>query len=302
MTIARLTDYSLPQLSELPLGKVDWKLDNSRAALLIHDMQDYFVNFWPQDSQLITQVIHNLVTIRTYCRANGIPVFYTAQPARQHDEERGLLNDMWGQGLPKAPEQKNIVAALTPEHDDVVLTKWRYSAFFRSDLAEQMADLGRDQLIIGGVYAHIGCLTTANEAFMRNIQPFMVSDALADFSRDEHLMALHYTLGRCGRVVDTQEVVTAITTAEAQSEGLPASFAALRHEILPLLDDEDADEIENDDNLIDYGLDSIHIMNLASRWNPLAPQINFMELAKTPTLHHWWQLMQKQVTTTGEAA
>ncbi len=34
-------------------------------------------------------------------------------------------------------------------------------------------------------------MTTATDAFMRDIKPFMVADALADFSRDEHLMSLN---------------------------------------------------------------------------------------------------------------
>ncbi len=38
-------------------------------------------------------------------------------------------------------------------------------------------------------------MTTATDAFMRDIKPFMVADALADFSRDEHLMSLKYVAG-----------------------------------------------------------------------------------------------------------
>jgi bifunctional isochorismate lyase/aryl carrier protein len=245
-------------------------------------MQEYFINFWPQESRLIETVIHNIAAIKAFCKAHDIPVFYSAQPDQQSDDDRGLLNDMWGEGLSKAPEQKKIVAALAPDSSDVVLTKWRYSAFFRSDLHERLVEQERDQLMICGVYAHIGCLTTANEAFMRNIQPFMVSDALADFSRDEHLMALRYVAGRCGRVVDTQSIL---------HQELPATIEALRLEVLPLLDEEDAQELAMDDNLIDYGLDSIQIMTLVGRWQAHAPQINFMALAKSPTLASWWQLI-----------
>ncbi len=50
-------------------------------------------------------------------------------------------------------------------------------------------------------------MTTATDAFMRDIKPFFVADALADFSREEHLMSLKYVAGRSGRVVMTEELL-----------------------------------------------------------------------------------------------
>ncbi len=279
MAIPKLDSYALPTAAELPTNKVNWTLEPARAALLIHDMQRYFLNFWGEDSPLVKQVVENIANLRRYCKSQGIPVFYTAQPNNQSDEDRALLNDMWGPGLNKHPEQQAVISELAPEADDRVLVKWRYSAFHRSPLQEILQENGRDQLIICGVYAHIGCLTTAIDAFMRNIQPFMVADGLADFSREEHLMALNYTAGRCGRVVTTADLLPGI-----------ASKQALRELILPLLD-EGSEELEDDENLIDYGLDSVRIMALATRWRKIREDIDFVALAKTPTIDGWWALL-----------
>ncbi|CAI1126878.1 Isochorismatase [Serratia marcescens] len=284
MAIPKLNDYALPTADELPQNKVTWQVEPQRAALLIHDMQQYFLNFWGEDSALIKQVVENIANLRRYCKQQGIPVFYTAQPNQQSDEDRALLNDMWGPGLNKHPEQQTVTAALAPDEDDTVLVKWRYSAFHRSPLQEILQESGRDQLIICGVYAHIGCLTTAIDAFMRNIQPFMVADGLADFSRDEHLMALRYTAGRCGRVVTTASLLPAAGIA---------SIDALRQQILPLLD-EDSEDMGNDENLIDYGLDSVRIMELATRWRKIRGDIDFIALARNPTIDSWWALLSEE--------
>ncbi|MCP1107343.1 isochorismatase [Serratia nevei] len=284
MAIPKLNDYALPTADELPQNKVTWQVEPQRAALLIHDMQQYFLNFWGEDSALIKQVVENIASLRRYCKQQGIPVFYTAQPNQQSDEDRALLNDMWGPGLNKHPEQQAVTAALAPDEDDTVLVKWRYSAFHRSPLQEILQESGRDQLIICGVYAHIGCLTTAIDAFMRNIQPFMVADGLADFSRDEHLMALRYTAGRCGRVVTTASLLPAAGIA---------SIDALRQQILPLLD-EDSEDMGNDENLIDYGLDSVRIMELATRWRKIRSDIDFIALARNPTIDSWWALLSEE--------
>ncbi|WP_455819127.1 isochorismatase family protein [Pseudomonas cerasi] len=282
MAIPKLTSYALPTVAELPANKVSWAFEPARAALLIHDMQEYFLNFWGENSPLIEQVVANIARLREYCKSQGIPVFYTAQPNEQSAEDRALLNDMWGPGLNKHPDQQKVVAALAPDEHDQVLVKWRYSAFHRSPLESILKETGRDQLIICGVYAHIGCLTTATDAFMRNIKPFMVADALADFSREEHMMSLTYTAGRSGRVVMTETLLP-----------LPQSKKQLRAVVLPMLD-EDSDDLLDSENLVDYGLDSVRMMALAARWRQVHSDIDFIALAKNPSIDGWWALLSRE--------
>lgn len=282
MAIPKLQGYALPTAADIPDNKVNWSFEPARAALLIHDMQDYFVNFWGNNCPMMQQVVANIAALRHFCKQHNIPVYYTAQPKEQSDEDRALLNDMWGPGLTRSPEQQQIVSELAPDEADTVLVKWRYSAFHRSPLEQMLKETGRNQLLITGVYSHIGCMTTATDAFMRDIKPFMVADALADFSREEHLMSLNYVAGRSGRVVLTQELLP-----------LPASKAALREIILPLLDE--SDEPLDDENLIDYGLDSVRMMALAARWRKVHSDIDFVMLAKKPTIDAWWALLARGV-------
>jgi isochorismate hydrolase len=202
--IAPIAAYPLPTTAELPISTAQWTLDSRRAVLLVHDMQRYFLA--PFASSVRDPLVRHCVLLRERCAALGIPVFYTAQPGGMTDEERGLLKDFWGPGMRVDPIDRQIVAELAPRPADQLLTKWRYSAFFRSDLLAQMRDQGRDQLIVCGVYAHVGVLVTALEAFTNDIQPFLVADAVGDFSAEYHRLALDYAAARCSVVTTTEEV------------------------------------------------------------------------------------------------
>ena len=218
MALPKIAPYSYREQEHQ--NRVNWRVDPTRAALLVHDMQRYFVRAFelerdgqPLPDAQINIAIANIRRLLDTAHAANIPVYYTAQPPRQNPADRRLLTDFWGDGL-QDDENARILDELAPTEADTVLTKWRYSAFVRSPLEEQLKDLGRDQLIIGGVYAHIGCLTTALEAFMRDIQPFMVADALADFTEKEHRMACEYASGRCARVLNTAEVLENINASD----------------------------------------------------------------------------------------
>jgi trans-2,3-dihydro-3-hydroxyanthranilic acid synthase len=202
--IAPITAYPLPTTDELPASTAQWTPDPSRAVLLVHDMQRYFLAPFPPSIR--DPLVRNCALLLERCAALDVPVFYTAQPGGMTEQERGLLKDFWGPGMKVSPGDREIVEELAPRPVDRVLTKWRYSAFFRSDLLARMRDQGRDQLVVCGVYAHIGVLATAIEAFTNDIQSFLVADALGDFSAEYHRLALDYAAVRCSVVTTTEEV------------------------------------------------------------------------------------------------
>lgn len=292
MSIPKIATYPMPAAAALPANRVDWKPDPARAVLLIHDMQDYFLDFYDTEAAPIPALLAQVKRLRDACDAAGVPVLYTAQPAQQAAIERGLLNDWWGPGVTAQPHRADIVAALAPRAQDTVLVKWRYSAFVRSDLLERMRDQGRDQLIVCGVYAHIGCLMTAADAFMHDIQPFLAGDALADFSAGQHAMALDYVSQRCGVVAGTADIIAALRPASA----LPLNLEALRMEVALLLG-VPTDELLTDENLMYAGLDSIRLMSLLERWRRAGAVTTFVELAERPTLADWWHMLSAQTET-----
>lgn len=210
MPIPAKISYSMPGAHKLPDNRVTWRPDPFRAALLIHDMQGYFLAPFERGGDPVTQLLGHCRLLRETATELAIPVIYTAQPGDMTSAERGLLYDFWGPGMESNPVDTRIVDELAPTEHDAVLTKWRYSGFHQTDLLDLLRASGRDQLLIAGVYAHVGCLITACQAFSLDIQPFLVADAVADFSADEHNLALRYAAARCAATPSTSRVVESL--------------------------------------------------------------------------------------------
>lgn len=208
--LPKIPPYDLPTAAELAAARGPWRLDRDRAALLIHDMQGYFTRAFASDAAPLAPAIAHIAALAQACRVAGVPVFYTAQNGDQDRRDRGLQADLWGPGMRHIPEDQQIIPALAPQPGDQVLVKHRYSAFQMSNLDHMLRVRGRDQLMITGIYAHIGCLMTAAEAFQRDIQPFAIADAQADFTRAEHDMAMHWVAGRCGVALTAADALAVI--------------------------------------------------------------------------------------------
>lgn len=311
MGLPSIAPYPMPTELDLPENRVPWTLHPERAALLIHDMQEYFVDAFDRAREPIPALIANIQRLRDAAHAAGIPVIYSAQPPKQSLEQRGLLQDFWGDGIGDGPGEADIIDALTPAEHDVQLTKWRYSAFVRTDLHQALRAAGRDQLVITGIYAHIGCMMTAAQAFMEEIQPFLVADGVADFSRIDHHMAVDYVARRCGTTLTVEQALAqfgagasppaAATPAAATSGATPTAprlgHAPTRDELraaLQELADEPLDDLADDDDLSDAGIDSIRLMGLISQWQQAGLGVTFEELAEEPTIAAWAELLERR--------
>ncbi len=285
MAIPKIASYKIPQSETFPENTVDWKIDPKKAVVLVHDLQTYFLNFFDKTKSPVPELLENVRQVLDNARAANIPVIYTAQPANQEPNERALLTDFWGAGL---TQDTDIALEVSPQAGDIQYTKWRYSAFKKTPLLQWMQEEQRDQLIIVGVYGHIGILSTALDAFMLDIKPFVIGDAIADFSEEDHLHTLKYVAGRSGCVKSVNEFIKTMKPSDSSSA---LSLESMRKDVADILD-VDLDEVDVDENLIFLGLDSIRVMTLHSRWKALGFNVELAEMVALHTIKDWWEATQ----------
>jgi bifunctional isochorismate lyase/aryl carrier protein len=271
MAIAAIAPYEIPLAQSWPKCRAPWRFEPERAALLVHDLQAYFLEPFDPASSPLRPMLRHVRALLVACSKAGMPIIHSAQPGEQSRDERGLLWDLWGPGIVAAPGQERLAFTFEPQPSELLLHKRRYSAFHGTELAALLAERRRDQLLICGVYAHIGCLATATDGFMRGVQPFVVSDATADFSAEDHAIALRQVARTCGVVTTTAEVLYLLSLLRLR-EGLAELIGATAH------------EIDVHDDLADHGLDSLRGMQLLERVLPGVPSLDFEQLVQARSL------------------
>ncbi|MFD8750380.1 phosphopantetheine-binding protein [Kitasatospora sp. NPDC059577] len=72
--------------------------------------------------------------------------------------------------------------------------------------------------------------------------------------------------------------------------GVGFTVERIRAEVADLLGEDPAD-IPLDENLVDWGLDSIRLMTLAERWRAEGAEVAFVRLAERPAVEAWAELL-----------
>lgn len=95
-----------------------------------------------------------------------------------------------------------------PNHNDSILKKKYPSAFFGTNLSTQLAAMGVDTLIIGGLTTSLNVRATALDAMQSGFRPIVVAEACGDRVRELHWANLMDVGAKYGDVVGVEEAAS----------------------------------------------------------------------------------------------
>jgi nicotinamidase-related amidase len=174
-----------------PWRQHDLALDVPKAALLVVDMQRFFLD---PDSPTFTcggpPILPTVVRLIEAFRAVLRPVLFTRHVHHPADLDAGIMGWWWkGKCVEGSPESE-IHPAIAPRPDEKVVLKHRYSAFYGTDLETVLRCLRIEDLVIAGIMTNMCCESTARDAYYRDLRVFVPADGTGAVAEEMHVASL----------------------------------------------------------------------------------------------------------------
>ncbi len=188
-----------------------FKFSPEGAALVVIDMQEYFLN--PKSHAFLPAgkaILPNLAALVSNFRAAKLPVIFTRYAVAE-GEDAGAMARWWGDVLRENDPMAPIVPELTPAKGEPVLRKTQYDAFYGTNLEKILRANSVRRLAICGVMTDLCCETTARSGFVRGFDVFFCADATATASEVLHVSALKTLAHGFAEVVSCSELAAAFS-------------------------------------------------------------------------------------------
>jgi gluconolactonase len=200
----------------------DLELDPRRCALLIQDMQNDVIieggAFADSGSPIHAReqhVVANAAALAAAARAAGVPVMHVwyiveegakglklNAPLFQGVNDTGaLVRGTWG----AAPAE-----GLEPQAGDYIVEKMRMSAWQGTRLANLLAGLGRDTVIVTGAWTNMSIEHTARTGADKGFNMLVPEDCCSSMNADWHNASINYALQNVCVVTDGASVAAAL--------------------------------------------------------------------------------------------
>ncbi|MCY0880601.1 MAG: cysteine hydrolase [Firmicutes bacterium] len=143
-------------------------------ALLIIDMLNDFIS-GPLKTPEAQATVDPARRLLLWARTRSMPIFYANDAHFPADREISL----WGAHAMAHTAGAQVVEALAPAAEDIVLDKHAYSAFFGTPLDMLLRRRHIDSVILCGLDADICVRHTSADAYFLNYHIFVAQDAVA---------------------------------------------------------------------------------------------------------------------------
>jgi nicotinamidase-related amidase len=174
-----------------PFNKHEMRLNRERSALLVVDMQNFFLD--PSSPSFTCgglAILPGLAGLIRAFRQAGRPVIFTRHVHHPDQLDAGIMAWWWqGMCMEGTPESE-IHPGVSPEPNEKVILKHRYSAFYNTDLETILRCLKVEDIVITGIMTNMCCESTARDAYYRDYRVFFPADGSGSITEEMHLASL----------------------------------------------------------------------------------------------------------------
>lgn len=191
-------------------------LNPDRSAIVVIDTQNDYCHEegalakMGRDISGIKDIIPNIQALTITARKRNIPVIFV-----QTIQDKHLVSQVWKDRPSIAVDPLTICEKgswgvefykLTPEPEDIILQKYRYSAFIGTELDLILSNLNIESLILTGVATNVCVESTARDGFMRDYYITLVKDCCTAYIPDLHEAAIRNIEGYFGIALERKEI------------------------------------------------------------------------------------------------
>ncbi|TDA66479.1 MAG: cysteine hydrolase [Chloroflexi bacterium] len=174
-----------------PFNTHAMQLDREKAALLVIDMQYFFLDpaspSYTCGGPAILPKLQKV--IRAFRQANR-PVIYTRHVHHPDYLDAGIMAWWWEGMCKEGTPESEIHQDIAPRPNEKVIFKHRYSAFYNTDLETVLRSLKVEELVVAGIMTNMCCESTARDAYFRDYRVFFLADGTGSVTEEMHLASL----------------------------------------------------------------------------------------------------------------
>lgn len=209
-------------------GTLPFPVVAERTALVIVDMQNDFVRvdapLEVPDARATIPVIRGLAE---RFRAIGRPVIYTrflAGPQRTlvwtwSPQHAPPVCSCWPGVQRSYPDAlgprgcADVIDELAPQPRDLVVDKYGYGAFHRTNLMDLLLAHAVDTVVVTGTVTQICVDETVRGAFEAGLKAVLISDGVSSYDPTLHAATLRNVALKFGRVITAQDLLRELTAS-----------------------------------------------------------------------------------------
>lgn len=199
-----------------------------RAGVLLVDLQNDFCHPYGVFSEAgltlndPARLVERINTLAQAARAGGHPVLWTRM-VWDDEQHPGLLAQrspfLAQKGLRRGTWGAELLDSLDTAPSDITLNKTRFSSFFDTRLEDILQRQEVEHLVVGGVRTDFCVESTVRDAFFRDFDVFVPSDAVAGYVNTLHENSLRVMNTVFAHVTTLEETVRLLEPTQPQPQG-----------------------------------------------------------------------------------